>query len=229
MDGENKMIEINRLTKGYSGEMVLSDVTLQLLDNQIYFLMGNNGSGKTTFIKCLLNLERYSGSILFEGCGFQDIRCSTFAIFDDIPMYNDLDGYQNIQMMLEDSMVLDKDIITQLHLLTNQKLKQQVKGYSLGERKKLALVAAILRKPKYLIVDEISNGLDIETLETLQERLIEISQNSLIIATGHHFEFYENITDKLLILRDKDIVHVREYKKGEGKLHDIYKKYIAHN
>lgn len=140
------MIEINSLTKNYASEYVLNNITLQLSDNNIYFLMGSNGSGKTTFIKCLLSLEAYNGIILFSGSGFHDIRHEVFPIFDDIPLYNDLNGYQNIRIMLGNSASFHKNEVIKLQLLTDYKLRQLVKNYSLGERKKLAMAAAIIFK-----------------------------------------------------------------------------------
>lgn len=129
--------------------------------------------------------------------------------------------------MLSDKKFFDKNYISELGLLTDQKLKEYVKNYSLGERKKLALIAAILNKPRYLIIDEISNGLDIETLESLQEKLNDLSHHSLILATGHHFEFYENIVNELLVLNVGTITHISNYKKGGDKLYEIYKQYIT--
>ncbi|HHW66221.1 MAG TPA: ABC transporter ATP-binding protein [Epulopiscium sp.] len=221
------MIEVNNLSKSYANIPVLKNISLNLKGNRIHFIMGKNGSGKTTFIKCLLGLEHYEGTITYSGKVLEDVRKSIFAIFDDIPLYNDLNGFQNIRLMLSDKKFFNKNYISELGLLTDQKLKEYVKNYSLGERKKLALIAAILNKPRYLIIDEISNGLDIETLESLQEKLNDLSHHSLILATGHHFEFYENIVNELLVLNVGTITHISNYKKGGDKLYEIYKQYIT--
>lgn len=77
-----------------------------------------------------------------------------------------------------------------------------------------------------MIIDEISNGLDIETLQLLQEKLMILKQSCIIIATGHHFEFYENIVDNLLLIKSGKIVKIDEYKKGGLALHEIYKQHI---
>ena len=61
------MIEVIDLSKSYAkNHQILSNVCIKLDDNRIHFLMGKNGSGKTTFIKCLLGLEGYEGCITFE-------------------------------------------------------------------------------------------------------------------------------------------------------------------
>jgi ABC-type multidrug transport system ATPase subunit len=222
------MIEIDNLSKSYPNNPIFKGVVSVLPDNRIHFLMGKNGSGKTTFIKCLLKLESYEGNILFSGMPLQMIRNEVFVIYDDIPLYQNLNGLQNINLMLEDRARYDIGAILGLGLLSEKKLKVKVKEYSLGERKKLALIAAILKRPQYLIIDEISNGLDVETLETLKACLGELSLHSLILATGHHFEFYENIVDELLVLHDCTITHIKDYGKGGEKLHEIYKKYISY-
>jgi ABC-type multidrug transport system ATPase subunit len=226
---KNDTLIINGLSKNYKITNILENIDLKLINNRIYFLMGKNGSGKTTFIKCLLELENFKGNITFGNNYFKEIRNSVFSIYDDIPLYNELNGYQNIYLMLKDNIKFDKNEILELSLLSKHKLKEKVKGYSLGERKKIAIISALLCRPKYLIIDEISNGLDIETLEILKESLLNLKQDSLILATGHHFEFYENIIDELLILHNKSIIQISDYKNGGENLHDIYKKHFSSN
>jgi len=224
------MIEVIDLSKSYAkNQQILSNVCIKLDDNRIHFLMGKNGSGKTTFLKCLLGLEGYEGCITFGGKPVHRIQDRLFAIFDDVPLYDNLNGYQNIRLLLEDSGTCDPKKIEELSLLSSHKLRKRVKDYSLGEKKKLALIAALLQKPKYLFIDEISNGLDAETLEILQENLKKLKKESLILVTGHHFDFYEKIIDELYIIRDNTITHIIDYAKGGETLHDFYRKYLQNH
>ncbi|MFV0314708.1 MAG: ATP-binding cassette domain-containing protein [Anaerotignum sp.] len=223
------MIEVNNLSKSYSKKEVLGNVNLNISDQGLFFLMGRNGSGKTTFIKCLLGLETYCGSISFSKKPVNSVREDVYAIYDDVPLFEELNGYQNINLLIGKTSSFSRPSIDYLKLLSERKLKEKAKVYSLGERKKLLLIAAILSKPKYLIIDEISNGLDIEALEVLKEHLAKLKINTVILATGHHFEFYESITDELLILHDSTITHIANYQKGEESLHDFYAKFISSN
>lgn len=220
------MLTIRDLSKSYKSNLILENINLTLNKKSMYFLMGKNGSGKTTLIKCLLGLENYSGEIRFSEEKFDKKKRKVFSIYDDIPLYSDLSGFQNIRLMTPNFEALKIDEIVNWGLLSKQKLKETVKGYSLGERKKLAFIAAIISKPEYLIIDEISNGLDVETLETLKQFLIEQKKQTLIIATGHHFEFYESIIDKLLILNNRSIEHLNNFKQGDN-LYEIYKEHIS--
>ena len=195
------MLAVSNLSKGYKTDrsnLILSNVNLELVNDRIYFLMGKNGSGKTTFIKCLLGLENYKGIITYGNSKLHEIRKNIFAIFDDIPLYNDLNGFQNIRLMLPDTAMYDKDFILDQKLLTKEKLKERVKGYSLGERKKLAFLAAIISKPTYLIIDEISNGLDVETLEFLKEYLSELKKHTLVI--GKCFKRWRHVQNCIFML-----------------------------
>ena len=222
------MIEVKGLSKNYSSEQILVDVNLNLEQNRTYFLMGKNGAGKTTFIKCLLGLESYFGKILFDGKTLSEVKESVYAIFDDVPFYGNLSGYKNIELMTDGLKQL-KENPAELSLLTRKKLKERVSSYSLGERKKLALICAILQKPKYLIFDEISNGLDIDTLDTLEEHLLCLKQSCTILATGHHFEFYKNIIDDVLILQDKKTICMENYMKEGESLYEIYRRSTKDN
>lgn len=114
------MIKIDNLSKKYSNNNILSDINLQLHENNIYFIMGKNGSGKTTLIKCLLDLERYEGNITYEEKSFQFLQHKSFVIFDDIPLYNNLNGFENIKFMLSTATPFNKNDIIALGILTEK-------------------------------------------------------------------------------------------------------------
>lgn len=223
------MIKIKNLYKDYNNKTVLNNINLDLNKNCINFIMGKNGSGKTTLLKCILGLDRYKGFISFGGCTLQSIRNKVFAIYDDIPLYSEMNGIQNVFLMLDVNNKYNITNLLEINLLTEKKLKEKVKDYSLGERKKLVLIAALLSNPEYLIIDEVSNGLDIDTLEIVKNCLITLKHKALVIATGHHFEFYENIIDNLLVIHEGNITEIKNYKERGENLNDIYKKYINSN
>ncbi|MCL1989281.1 MAG: ATP-binding cassette domain-containing protein [Defluviitaleaceae bacterium] len=223
------MIEITNLTKKYKEQTILNNVDLYLPYKGLFFLMGKNGSGKTTLIKCLLELEKYTGTITYQKKPFHFIRDDFFVIFDDVPLYNELTGFQNIKLMTENTSFYNESHILDLSLLSDKKLKERVNGYSLGEKKKLALIVAYLKKPTYLVIDEISNGLDVETLADLKVFLKKLSTDSLILATGHHFEFYDSIINDLLVLHDCVITHIKEKDRKDKNLYDTYRKYFSHD
>ncbi|HFD2040158.1 TPA: ATP-binding cassette domain-containing protein [Clostridium perfringens] len=219
------MIEIRRLNKSYKNNVIFNECTISFESNKINFLMGANGQGKTTLFKCLLNLDNYSGEILFDDYKFKDIINNIFAIYDDSPLYLNLTGLQNISIFLERK-VSKHEYEAFQNILSNRILERKVKEYSYGQKKILSIIIAFLKAPKYLIIDEISNGLDFETMIWLKDNLKLLSKNTTIIATGHQFEFYNNIIDNLYIINDKKIVQVDKKFKDKG-LSSVYEQFIS--
>lgn len=219
------MITIKNLKKQYGNNIVLDQINLEISQNKITFIMGKNGSGKTTFFKCLLGLEKSKGDILYNGCKLDQTRNDIYVVFDDSPLYLNLNGYQNIQLLLGKFVSKSKIVEITNKFFNKDLLRKKVKTYSYGQRKKLNLVIGILSNPRYLFLDEISNGLDFETMNLLKKELVNISKNTTIITTGHQFEFYESIIDELFLLNDSFITKM-EYKKTGGDLSDLYAKHI---
>jgi len=218
------MIEVSKLTKKYKNNIIFENIDITFEPNKIHFIMGKNGIGKTSFLKCLLGLDRFLGSILFS----ENLKGNIFAIFDDTPLYNNLNGFKNIALFLNHKCI-EKEKILKIGLLNERVLKSKVENYSLGERKKLNIIIASLSNASYIIMDETSNGLDIEALEEFQFILKNLKEKSTIIMTGHHLEFYNNVVDKFYILNNRKLTHVKEYEEKKGDLYELYNQYIYSN
>lgn len=228
------MITISGLTKAYGKKTVLQDINLQIPKNKITFITGSNGSGKTTLLKCMLHLEDFEGDIKYENQPLNAVREKVFVIYDSSPLYPNLTGYQNIKLLVRtapafnnDLPLLDKILIS--NNLRPEILKKKVKSYSFGQKKQLSIMIALLNRPKFLFLDEVSNGLDYDSLMELQSLLSELSDDTTILAIGHHFEYYSPIIDKLIILNDRSAVQIDNFKQVEGgDIREIYKQYLKH-
>ncbi|MDO7862753.1 hypothetical protein [Brochothrix thermosphacta] len=105
----------------------------------------------------------------------------------------------------------------------NALLKRKVKHYSYGQKKKLSLALVALLRPKYLIMDEISNGLDFQFSKELKKIVLDLSKETTILLTGHQYDFYNDIIDNLLVFEDKKIVMLeKNFKSEKKKLETIY-------
>lgn len=217
------MIIVRNLRKKYGSKLILDNINIEIEEGKINFLLGKNGSGKTTFIKCLLNLESYSGEIKYSDKSYEQINSEVFAVFDDSCLYTKLTGYQNIKLLLSGyDIKVDKSITSQY--LPDSLLAKKVINYSYGERKKLCLIVAEFLAPKIIIMDEISNGLDYETMVLLKKKIVDWSKNSTIILTGHQFDFYNNIIDNLYLVKDSHISLIEDYNNKVNTLEEIYEK-----
>lgn len=215
------MIKIENLTKTYRNNIIFEQVNLLLEDSKIYFLLGQNGSGKTTFIKCLLGLEKYQGNINYS----PNFPKNIFAIYDDIPLYENLNGYDNIRLFAGTNFY-HKQTVDAFQGLSPSLLSKKVKYYSLGEKKKLLIIAALLTNPQYLILDEIANGLDVDSLKWLKNQLNIHKKECLILVTGHYLEFYEQLLDEIIIIHKKSIYKTEQ---GGNNLHELYEKLYGNN
>ena len=200
------MLEIINLSKKYKSKFIIESFSIRMEENKFYFFLGKNGVGKTSLFKCILNLEEYTGTILYNNKPFNSCNNDVFAIYDDTPLYTNLTGNQNIKIFTDKTHLdyLDNELVT-------MDLNKKVKYYSCGERKKLSIIIAILLKPKFLIVDEISNGLDYDCMKWLQKNFKTIFKDSTIIGAGHQFDFYETLVDEVLVINNNHVT----------KLHDI--------
>ena len=222
------MVELLNFEKKYGKRLILKSDEICFEKGRISFLMAPNGAGKTTLLKCITALERYDGEIRISGEKNTDHLRECLVIWDDCPFFNDLSGLKNLLILSEDKM--NKSRIKQLALksFNEELLNRRVKTYSYGQRKKLALILAEILNPSLLIMDEISNGLDLDSMFDLQDRLRELSAaDRTIILTGHQLGFYEKIYDDLYLIKDCKLVKADPSK--EKSLEEVYCEEIHHD
>lgn len=216
------MVSIKNLKVHYKSNIIYSDMSLEIPQSGISFLMGKNGSGKTTLVKCILNHMSYEGEILINGNPYRHDSKNVFTLFDDSAVYKNLTGLKNIALFAN---VKPEEVYKYAEPFLSRKiLDQKARTYSYGERKKLFLVIAEILRPNLLIMDEVSNGLDYETMLLLKQKILEWSKENTILLTGHQFEFYSNIVDRVYVIQNKAIQCVK--KEEHCTLEEIYEKTI---
>lgn len=204
------MIVGRKISKSYKTP-VLKSVDLSCQTGMATFLMGGNGAGKTTLFKCLLGLEPFQGSFSFDGLPIAQMREKVFAIFDDDPLYPSLNGYCNVEMLLNSR--IRNDVVEAAWRFGARQssvdlLKRPVRTYSSGQRKRLQLSAAIICKPTYLILDEVASGLDVETMDAAIRMILALKSEATIIASGHQFDFYARFIDRQVMLKDGRLIEI---------------------
>lgn len=216
------MITLKNLKKVYKKEYIYKSSNCTFPDKAISFLMGKNGSGKTTLIKCIAGLEEYDGEILFNDKLLSKVKNECFVIWDDSPCFNNLSGMQNLFILGEEKK--DKKTIGNIaeKYLDKKTLKRKVKSYSYGQRKKLMLALADILEPRYLIMDEVSNGLDVDMMDELASHLLIMKEKSTIILTGHQFSFYEKIAEHIFFKTHDTIEYISESERKNKRLEELY-------
>ena len=196
------MIEIKNVQKKYNNKLIVkTNKSIIFRDNTISFIMGPNGAGKTTLFKCIMGLENFEGTISVDSENNPKGIKNGFVVWDDCPFYNNLSGKKNLFILSENGKKKKEIVEIALRYLSMDVLNRCVKSYSYGQKKKLALALVDILKPKYLFMDEISNGLDYESIRELKNHLKNLSQNMTIVLTGHQFDFYQDIFDDLFLIK----------------------------
>lgn len=196
-------IEIKNVNKKFKNNLVLDKVNLTFTTGHIYGLKGRNGSGKSVFLKILAGLYTPSeGEVLFDNKKFnpkKEYPPNMRALIENPTFFANMTGYENLKLLAKiQGKISDKEILEALELvnLISEKDKKYNK-YSLGMKQKLGIAQVFMEDPEILILDEVFNGLEENTVLKLKDYLKEIKKEKIIIITSHQKEDLEFLCDKI--------------------------------
>ncbi len=189
------MLLINNLSFFRDSNLIFENINISLGNGQITQIRGKNGSGKTTFLKVILNLlASKTGEIFWEG---QNVNKNIFNFYNQITFIPDqstssrkLTVIDNINFWrgLSSSKISDEDIFLLLETFNLKKyIKTEIMYLSAGEIKKLELLRLILEKRKLWILDEPYNHLDDLSIEILNQTFVDHTNNNGIILFASHY------------------------------------------
>ncbi|WP_018674948.1 ABC transporter ATP-binding protein [Riemerella columbina] len=213
------MIEVKDLRKSFDGVEVLKGITTTFQTGKINLVIGQSGSGKTVFLKCLLNVfEPTSGSILFDGRNLvtmgreekEQIRSEIGTVFQGSALFDSMTVEENISFPLDMFTNLTfteknkrvKEVIGRVHLENaNTKYPSEISG---GMQKRVAIARAIVNNPKYLFCDEPNSGLDPNTAIVIDELIAEITEEykTTTIINTHDMNSVLTIGENIVYLRN---------------------------
>jgi ABC-2 type transport system ATP-binding protein len=218
------ILEIENVSKNIGTRKILNNISLEVKEGEIYGFVGPNGAGKTTLIKVMLGLYKSkTGTIKIDGYDikkdFEKAMEAVGAIIENPEMYNYMSGKDNLKLMIRMSKNPPKEyqdeIIKSVKL--ENRINNKVRTYSLGMRQRLGIAQALISKPKILILDEPTNGLDPLGIKELRELLKKISkeQNIAVFISSHILSEIELICDKIAIIDNGSIIEVKELKEKD--------------
>ncbi|CAD8104834.1 unnamed protein product [Paramecium sonneborni] len=210
-NNKNYVIKLFQLTKVYSGQSVVNQLSLKLNKNTIFSLLGHNGAGKSTTINMICGLiEKTSGQIHING---YDIDKNLDEIRQDLGycsqkdiLYQDMTVKQHLQFYGQLKLVNQLQLSVQIeHVLQICHLQQEqniyVKNLSRGGKRKLCLAIALMGNSKVLLLDEPTSGLDPISRQQIYNILSEIKQDRCIILTTHYLEEAQELSDYIGIIQ----------------------------
>jgi len=230
-----KILEVNNVTKLYKNGRGVKNISFSIGKGEIYGFLGPNGAGKSTLMKSITGLNKIqSGSVKILGYDlnkdFEKALGSVGAIIERADLYEYMSAYKNLKIASRfyDN-VGDGDIDEMLDIVGLTAYKnEKASNFSLGMKQRLALAGALLGNPKLLILDEPTNGLDIEGTVDMRNLITKLAaeKNISFFISSHLVHDIELICNRIGIISEgvliNDGVETKAIKEKYASLEEFY-------
>lgn len=237
------MIEIRDISVSFNEEKILQNIDLKIQENSITIVVGQSGTGKSVLMKCIEGLIKPdSGSILIDDndlfklndLELNEIRKRMAMLFQGSALLDSMNVYQNVALPLfEHTDLSETEILAEvkekLHLVGLRdilfKMPSELSG---GMKKRVALARAIILKPKYIIYDEPTTGLDPVIAEEISNLILKLHQqyNITSIIITHDLDCINKIKGQIAMIHNKKIVFDGTYDKFINDERKIIRRFI---
>lgn len=223
---QEPLVRLMGVTKIISSRALVQDLTLDIPAGQVFGFLGPNGAGKTTTIRMMVGLMSITkGDILIGGHSIRDdyekASSQIGAIVENPEMYKFLTGYKNLvhyaRMMPGISEQRIHEVVKLVGL--TDRIHDKVQTYSLGMRQRLGVAQALLHRPKLLILDEPTNGLDPQGIRELRDYLRRLSreEGTTVFVSSHLLSEMELMCDTVGVIQNGKLIDIRQLRTSEGE------------
>lgn len=202
----NKIIEINHLKKAWGDKKIINDFTYTFKKKDRIGIVGKNGAGKTTFLQLLTGLEQPDSGTIDPGETLV-VGYYTQIAFDFRPEQRVIDTITEIAEVIpygKNESLSPSQFLSKFLFPTSQQYTP-VEKLSGGEKKRLQLMRVLVKNPNFLILDEPTNDLDLDTLQLLEDFLSEFQGCLLLVS--HDRYFMDNLVDQLILVEGEGEVN----------------------
>ena len=225
------MLSIRNLTKTYKGgKSAVKDLSLSVKPGDIYGFIGHNGAGKTSTIKCVVGIQDFEeGEITIDGVSIKEnpMYCKeNMAYIPDNPdLYEYLTGIQYLNFVADIFHLSKKDREERIKreaeaFEITEALGDLISSYSHGMKQKLAIIGALIHRPKLLILDEPFVGLDPKATLVLKNRMHAMcEEGTAIFFSTHVLDVAEKLCNKVAIIKGGELIaagDTKELVQGES-------------
>lgn len=229
----DNIITLNHVTKKFKQKEVVFNVNMNIKKGEIYGFLGENGAGKTTIMKMILNLIKPTqGEILVENTKIEEKSFKYLknigSIIEYPVFYERLTAYENLKLHCAYCDVDAKNIEETLRLVGLEgKGELLTSEFSLGMKQRLGIARAIVTKPQILILDEPINGLDPIGIKDIRLLLLKLKKEwgVTILISSHIVSEIESIADRIGIIHKGQIkieIPLREIQKNNVSLEEYF-------
>ena len=225
-----KAMVITGLTKHYRNGRGISTINLEISQGEILGILGPNGAGKTTLLKCMSGLIKPdSGTIEFFGIdltsNFKKAIQPVSSLIGPAQGYEHMTAYQNLKLISRfyPNIPLSRlDKVLEMTGLLEYK-HEKIMSFSMGMKQRYGIASVLLSNPRFIILDEPTNGLDIDGILLLQNLIKDISNQSGVtfVISSHHLSEIEKWCTRFCFLHNG---HISFYQPDGQSLEEIYLK-----
>ena len=224
---------IDQISKQYETKLAVDHISVKL-QKGVYGLLGSNGAGKTTLIRMICGiLKPTNGTISFDGIDVseENYRSILGYLPQDFGYYPEFTGmdfllYMSALKGIEKSQAKRKTKEL-LQLVSLQDVaKKKIKTYSGGMKQRLGIAQTLLNQPKLLVLDEPTAGLDPKERVRFRNLIADLGKESIVLLSTHIVSDIEHIADKVLIMKDGQLIYQNKWDNSKGSLEIFYLKHI---
>lgn len=224
---------IDRVSKQYKNNIAVDRISVKL-QKGVYGLLGANGAGKTTLMRMICGiLKPTSGTISFDGIDVSEEKYRSILGYlpQDFGYYPEFTGMDFLLYMAALKGIAKSQAkrkakeLLQLVSLENV-AKKKIKTYSGGMKQRLGIAQALLNQPKLLVLDEPTAGLDPKERVRFRKLIADLGKESIVLLSTHVVSDIEHIADKVLMMKDGQLIYQDEWDDSKINLEDFYLQHI---
>lgn len=209
-----KVLECKNLKKQVKNKTIVENISFSINKGDIVGLLGPNGAGKTTIIKLILGLIKTNeGTVFINGYNIETDFVKAInkvgAIVESPDLYSYLSGYDNLKIAANNYKNIPRNRILEVAKIVglDNRIKDKVSTYSLGMKQRLGIAEAIINNPEFLILDEPTNGLDIEGTIEIRNLIKRLSSQGIaILISSHNLTEIDNLCNRIIAIKNGKII-----------------------
>lgn len=209
-----EILKCENLKKQIKDKVILENISFSINKGDVVGFIGPNGAGKTTTIKLILGLIKLTdGKVYIGGYDIQKNFIKAMervgAIVETPDLYMYLSGYDNLKLTANNYKNISKKRIYEVIKMVGleNRIKDKVSTYSLGMRQRLGIAEAIINNPELLILDEPTNGLDVEGIIEIRNLIKKLSNEGIaILISSHNLTEIDNLCNRIIAIKNGKII-----------------------
>jgi ABC-2 type transport system ATP-binding protein len=210
------VLSVKNVKKNIKNKQIIKGISFDVYAGEIFGFLGPNGSGKTTTIRMLVNLIKPTEGTIHI-CGYDVQKNHNEAmqyvgcIVENPELYSYLTGWENLEHFARMLPNVDEKRIREVVEIVGmrQRIQDKVRTYSLGMRQRLGIAQALLGRPKLLILDEPTNGLDPQGIKEMRDFIKRLANDGLsLFVSSHLLSEIQQMCDRVAIISHGQVIQV---------------------